>query len=244
MAYRRPRRFTRRPRRTYRRRPYRRRRTRVPRNRFSKNGFSQFQQKWSYTEVIPAQPLSTGSFTAWDTKFTLSDIPIQNLTALTRLYRYWRLTKVHITFQPTYIGYDITTGVPTSEQNAQALISGTFMSAFEPDSNQMTPNLAVWADESQANEHSSLRKKYLSPQTGNRATAKVTLRPRANNFIRSLASSSTGTATLLPIQPWISTASPSTELYGLRFAYQVLNAHPAFDLQIKMSYTIQVKGVK
>ena len=242
---RRPRRYFRR-RRTYRRRaPYRRRRTRVPRNSLKvTSGYSKFYQKFSYTEPIPAQPLSAGSFTAWDQKFSLADIPVANLTAIQRLYRFWRIAQVRITFAPSYIGYDIASSVPTGEQNALALIAGNMMTAIEYDSNQMTPTTPVWPNEDAANEHSNLRKRWLAPQTGGRTTHVVKFRPKANNGIRSLASSTTASYTMYPISPWVSTASPSTELYGLKMAYQVLNSHPAFDMQIKCQYLIEVRGVK
>ncbi len=220
-------------RRRYRRRgPYRRYPTRS-------TGILKCIQSFSRVEPIAAQPLATGSFTSSQEVYSLDQVAVANQTAFTRLFKYWKIDKVVHTFIPKYIG---DAGLASPDPQPQMLIGGNFMSSITLDSNQLSPTTPNWANIDQAEESGNLKKKFLSPQTGNRAVANVTLVPRTNNWIRTQASSNNSTVAIGAKQ-WISTGTPGTQLYGLRWAYEVLNQHPGFTMEIRTKMYFSFKGV-
>ncbi len=196
-------------------------------------------QSFSRVEPIAAQPLPAGSFTAAQEVYSLDQVAVANLTAFTRLFKYWKIDKVVHTFIPKYIGQ---AGLASPDPQPQMLLGGNFMSSITLDSNVLSPSTPLWANIDQAEESGNLKKKYLSPQTGNRAVAKVMLVPRTNNWIRTAANSNNSTVAIGAKQ-WISTGTPGTQLYGLRWAYEVLNAHPGFTMEVRTKMYFSFKGV-
>jgi len=220
-------------------RRYRRRRYR-PRRRITRStGELKCIQSFSRVEPIAAQPLATGSFTSSQEVYSLDQVAVANLTAFTRLFKYWKIDKVVHTFIPKYIG---DAGLASPDPMPQMLIGGNFMSSITLDSNQLSPTTPNWANIDQAEESGNLKKKFLSPQTGNRAVAKVTLVPRTNNWIRTSASSNNSTVAIGAKQ-WISTGTPGTQLYGLRWAYEILNQHPGLTMEVRTKLYFSFKGV-
>lgn len=213
----------------------RRYKRRVPRLPSRPTGYLRCVQKFSRTEPIAASV--AGSFTAAQEVYTLDQVPTANLTAFRRLFKFWKISKIVHTFIPKYIGNGAST-----DPMPQLLIAGNFMSAITLDSNQLAPTTALWTNVDQAEEAGNLKKKYLSPQTGNRAVAHVTLVPRTNNWIRTDAASSNSTVALGAKQ-WISTGTPGTQLYGLRWAYEILSAHPGLTIEIRTKYHFEFKGL-
>lgn len=196
-------------------------------------------QSFSRVEPIPAQPLATGSFTSSQEVYSLDQVAVANLTAFTRLFKYWKIDKVVHTFIPKYIG---DAGLASPDPMPQMLIGGNFMSSITLDSNQLSPTTPNWANIDQAEESGNLKKKFLSPQTGNRAVAKVSLVPRTNNWIRTTASSNNSTVAIGNKQ-WISTGTPGTQLFGLRWAYEILNQHPGLTMEVRTKLYFSFKGV-
>lgn len=196
-------------------------------------------QSFSRIEPIASQPLPAGSFTASQEVYSLDQVAVANLTAFTRLFKYWKIDKVVHTFIPKYIGQ---AGLASPDPQPQMLIGGNFMSSITLDSNQLQPTTPLWANIDQAEESGNLKKKYLSPQTGNRAVAKVTLVPRTNNWIRTAANSNNSTVAIGAKQ-WISTGTPGTQLFGLRWAYEILNAHPGLAMEVRTKMFFSFKGV-
>ncbi len=194
-------------------------------------------QSFSRLEPIPSQPLSTGSFNAAQEVYSLDQVSTANLTAFQRLFKFWKIDKIVHTFIPKYIGDG-----GSQDPQPQLLIGGNFMSSITLDSNQLAPTTPNWTNVDQAEESGNLKKKYLCPQTGKRATAKLTLVPRTNNWIRTTASSNNSTVALGAKQ-WISTGTPGTQLYGLRWAYEIPNAHPALELEVRTKMYFSFKGV-
>lgn len=194
-------------------------------------------QKYSRTEPIASS--GAGSFSAFQEVYSLDQVATANLTAFIRLFKFWKISKVVHTFIPRYIGDQ---GAPAGEPQPQLLIGGNFMSAITLDSNQLAPTTPVWTNIDQAEESGNLKKKYLSPQTGNRAVAYVALRPRTNNWIRTDASSLNSTVSL-GNKGWISTGTPGTQMYGLRWAYELLQPHPGFTIEIRTKMYFEFKGL-
>jgi len=222
--------------RNYRRHRYRKR---GPYRTTRSTGILKCIQSFSRVEPIASQPLPAGSFTASQEVYSLDQVAVANLTAFTRLFKYWKIDKVVHTFIPKYIG----AGAPaTPEPQPQMLCAGNFMSSITLDSNQLQPTTPLWANIDQAEESGNLKKKYLSPQTGNRAVAKVSLVPRTNNWIRTAANSNNSTVAIGAKQ-WISTGTPGTQMFGLRWAYEVLNAHPGFAIEVRTKMFFSFKGV-
>ncbi len=224
--------------RAFRRHRYKRRRPqRAPRQTVS-TGHLACSQKFSRTEIIAASP--GGSFSTSQEVYTLDQVPVANLTAFTRLWKFWKITKVEHTFIPKYIG---DAGAPAGEPQPQLLIAGNFMSSITLDSNQLAPTTAPWANVDQAEESGNLRKRYLAVQTGKRAVAKVTLYPRLNNWIRTSADSTANKTVAIGAKQWISTGSPATQYYGLRWAYELLQPHPGFTIEIRTKMFYEFKGL-
>lgn len=196
-------------------------------------------QSFSRLEPIPAQPLTTGSFTASQEVYSLDQVSTQNLTAFQRLFKFWKIDKVEHTFVLKYLNG---TSAPVGETQPQMLIAGNFMSSITLDSNQLAPTTPNWTNVDQAEESGNLKKKYLSPQTGNRAVAKVTLVPRTNNWIRTTASSN-NSSVAIGAKQFISTQTPGTQLYGLRWAYEVLNSHGSCAIEVRSKLFFTFKGV-
>ncbi len=217
------------------RRKRRYRKRRVPRMPTISTGYLKCIQKFSRTEPIPSAV--GGSFQAFQEVYSLDDVPTANLTAFQRLFKFWKISKIVHTFIPRYIGQ----GGSTDPQ-PQMLIGGNFMSSITLDSNFLAPTTPVWANVDQAEESGNLKKKYLAPQTGQRAVANVTLVPRTNNWIRTDAASLNSTVALGAKQ-WISTQTPGTQLYGLRWAYELLQPHPQFTMEIRTKYFFEFKGL-
>jgi len=217
---------------------FRRRRKYKPRRGISRaTGHLKCIQKFSRTEPIASS--GAGSFTSAQEVYTLDQVPTANLTAFRRLFKFWKIDKVVHTFIPRYIG---NTGAPAGEPQPQLLVGGNFMSAITLDSNQLAPTTALWANVDQAEEAGNLKKKYLSPQTGNRAVAHVSLIPRTNNWIRTDAASTNSTVSLGAKQ-WISTSTPGTQLFGLRWAYELLQPHPQITMEVRTKMYFSFKGV-
>ena len=224
--------------RAWRRRNYRRRGP----NRYKPSratGILKCIQSFSRVEPISAQPLATGSFQAFQEVYSLDQVATANLTAFQRLFKYWKIDKVVHTFIPKYIGQ---AGLASPDPQPQMLIGGNFMSSITLDSNQLQPTTPAWNNVDDAEQSGNLKKKYLSPQTGNRAVAKIALIPRTNNWIRTTASSNNSTVAIGSKQ-WISTGTPGTQLYGLRWAYEILNQHPGFTMEIRSKLYFSFKGV-
>ncbi len=196
-------------------------------------------QTFSRLEPIPAQPLTTGSFTGSQEVYSLDQVSTQNLTAFTRLFKYWKIDKVVHTFVLKYLNG---TSAPVGETQPQMLIAGNFMSSITLDSNQLAPTTPNWTNVDQAEESGNLKKKYLSPQTGNRAVAKVSLVPRTNNWIRTTASSN-NSSVAIGAKQWLSTGTPGTQLYGLRWAYEILNSHGSCAIEVRTKMYFSFKGV-
>ena len=194
-------------------------------------------QSFSRTIGIPASIAPNGSFEADQEVYSLDQVSTQNLTAFTRLFKYWKIDRVVHTFIPKYIG-DGTSADP----QPQLLISGNFMSSITLDSNQLEPTTTKWANVDQAEESGNLKKKYLSPQTGKRATAVVSLVPRTNNWIRTSAANN-NSSVAIGAKQWISTGTPGTQLFGLRWAYEILNPHQALEFEIRSKMYFSFKGV-
>jgi len=194
-------------------------------------------QSFSRLEPIASQPLTTGTFTGAQEVYSLDQVATANLTAFQRLFKFWKIDKVVHTFIPKYIGDG-----GSQDPQPHMLIAGNFMSSITLDSNQLAPTTPVWATVNKAEESGNLKKKYLSPQTGNRAVAKVTLVPRTNNWIRTAASSNNSTVAIGAKQ-WISTQTPGTQLYGLRWGYEIVNAHPALEMEVRTKMYFSFKGV-
>ncbi len=223
--------------RAYRRKRAYRKKYRPGRRISTPTGFLSCIQKFSRVEPIASS--GAGSFTSAQEVYSLDQVPVANLTAFQRLFKWWKITKIVHTFIPRYIGQ---TGAPAGEPQPQLLVGGNFLSAITLDSNQLAPTTANWANIDQAEESGNLRKKYLCPQTGRRAVANVTLVPRTNNWIRTAASSNNSTVALGAKQ-WISTGTPGTQLYGLRWAYELLQPHPQISMEVRTKYYFQFKGL-
>lgn len=194
-------------------------------------------QSFSRLEPIASQPLSTGSFNAAQEVYSLDQVSTANLSAFKRLFKFWKIDRVVHTFIPKYLGDG-----GSQDPQPQMLIAGNFMSSITLDSNALEPTTVKWPNVDVAEEAGNLKKKYLSPQTGNRAVAKVSLVPRTNNWIRTTAASNNSTVAIGAKQ-WISTQTPGTQLYGLRWAYEILNAHPALAIEIRTKMYYSFKGV-
>ncbi len=233
-AYRR--RTYRRRRKTYKRRAPYRRKARVARPISRGVGHLACIQKFSRVEPIASSV--NGSFTAAQEVYSLDQVATANLTAFTRLFKFFKIDKVVHTFIPRYIG---DAGAPAGEPQPQLLIGGNFMSSITLDSNFLAPTTALWTNVDQAEESGNLKKKYLSPQT-NRSVARVSLVPRTNNWIRTSASNNNSTVALGSKQ-WISTGTPGTQLFGLRWAYELLQPHPGLSIEIRTSMHFSFKGV-
>ncbi len=213
------------------------RKQRAPKQTVS-TGYIKCSQKFSRTELISAS--TGGSFSTSQEVYTLDQVPIANLTAFTRLFKFWKITKVEHTFIPKYIG---DAGAPAGEPQPQLLIAGNFMSSITLDSNQLAPTTAPWANVDQAEESGNLKKKYLAVQTGKRSVAKVTLYPRLNNWVRTSADSTANKTVALGAKQWLSTQSPATQYFGLRWAYELLQAHPSFTIEIRTKMFYEFKGL-
>jgi len=222
-------------------RAYRRRRFRRKYRRYKKpsraTGYLKCIQKFSRVEPIASS--GAGSFTAAQEVYSLDQVPTANLTAFTRLFKFWKISKIVHTFIPRYIGQ---TGAPAGEPQPQLLVGGNFMSSITLDSNQLQPTTAAWTNIDQAEESGNLKKRYLCPQTGGRAAAYVSLIPRTNNWIRTTAATNNSTVTI-GAKSWISTGTPGTQLFGLRWAYELLQPHPQISMEVRTKYYFEFKGL-
>ncbi len=236
MPYRRRRTFRRR-RRTYKRRAPYRRKARVARPISRATGYLACIQKFSRVEPIASSV--NGSFTAAQEVYSLDQVATANLTAFTRLFKFWKISKVVHTFIPRYIGDQ---GAPAGEPQPQLLIGGNFCSSITLDSNFLAPSTALWTTIDQAEESGNLKKKYLCPQTGSRSAAVVSLVPRTNNWIRTSASNDNSTVALGAKQ-WISTGTPGTNLFGLRWCYELLQPHPGLSIEVRTAMHFEFKGI-
>jgi len=218
---------------------YRKKRGRYRRNKQPSRATGHLKciQKFSRTEPIASS--GAGSFTSAQEVYTLDQVPTANLTAFRRLFKYWKIDKVVHTFIPRYIG---NTGAPAGEPQPQLLVGGNFMSSITLDSNQLAPTTALWVNVDQAEESGNLKKKYLCPQTGQRAVAHVSLVPRTNNWIRTDAAS-LNSSVAIGAKQWISTGTPGTQLYGLRWAYELLQPHPQITMEVRTKMYFSFKGL-
>lgn len=195
-------------------------------------------QKTSEIVAIPAA--TTPTFESGQLIFRLSNLDPTQYGNYTRLFKFFRLKSVMVKFVPQYLG----AGTSTDPQ-PQLLIAGNLGTSITRDSNLMDPITPVWSSVAQAEGCSNLRKKYLCPQTGGRATETVKFKPVLNNWVRTTVASATGnTVTIAKGNPWISTGTPGQEYYGLRWFWESQSAsHPALDLEIRVSYIWEFKGV-
>ncbi len=235
MVYHRRKRAARKIQRNFRR--YRRRRYGRYRPISRSTGHLKCIQSFSRTIGIPSTINPAGSFETDQEVYSLDQVSTQNLTAFTRLFKYWKIDKVVHTFVPRYTGEGT-----SSDPQPQLLIAGTFMSSITLDSNQLVPTTPAWNNVDEAEECGNLKKKYLSPQTGNRATARVTLVPRTNNWIRTTAGSQNNSVAIGAKQ-WLSTGTPGTQLYGLRWAYEIVQPHQALEFEVRTKMYFSFKGV-
>jgi len=224
--------------RRYRKRKY----TRRPRTGISaKTGILKCYQYDSKTVTIPSVAAGTsGQFQGYEETFRLVDVPLANQTAFQRIFKLWRIKGVKMTFTIRYLGNSL---APAGETNPLALMNGTFMSSITLDSNQLAPTTPVWPNVETAEQAGNLRKKFMNLTNGS-ATAIVKLVPRLNNWVRSSPSESTNSvAALAPAGQWISTQSPSTNYMGLKWAYETLQPHGQFDIEVRKQYYLEFKGV-
>lgn len=218
-------------------RRYRRKR-RIPRHP-STDPVLTVTQKDSFIRAIPSS--TTPTFEAGQIIFKLDNLDPAQYGNYTRLFKFYRLLGVKVTFVPQYIG----SGTSTDPQ-PQLLTAGTIGTSITRDSNALAPISPVWANVVQAEGCSNLVKRYLSPQTGGRSTHVVKMKPSLNNWVRTTVNSATGnTVTIQKGRPWISTGTPGQEYYGLRWFWETqANNHPAMDLEVRISYIFQFKGVQ
>lgn len=195
-------------------------------------------QKTSTVVPIPASNVPT--FEGGTLVFRLSDA-ILNVGNFTRLFKFYRLLGVKVTFVPLYRGF---TGAPAGEPQPQLLIQGNMMTSITRDSNDLTAG-GVWTQVDQAEQCSNLKKRFLSQQTGGRSTHVVAFKPKLNNWVRTtVASASNATVTIAKGNPWISTGTPGQEYFGLKWGWEIQsNGHPSHDLEVRVSYIWQFKGV-
>lgn len=191
------------------------------------------------SSLVPIASSTVPAFEGGTLVFRLSD-SILNVGNFTRLFKFYRLLGVKVTFIPLYRGF---TGAPAGETQPQMLIAGNMMTSITRDSNDLTAT-SVWTQVDQAEQVSNLRKKYLSPQTGNRSVHVVKFRPKLNNWVRTQAGSNNSTVTIAKGNPWISTQTPGQEYFGLKWGWELQsNGFPAHDIEIRVSYIWQFKGV-
>ncbi len=207
----------------------------------SKTGILKCYQYDSKTVTIPSVSAGTaGQFQGFEETFRLVDVPLANQTAFQRLFKFWRIKGVKMTFTIRYLGNSL---APAGEINPLALMNGTFMSSITLDSNQLSPNTPVWPNVETAEQAGNLKKKFLNLTNGS-ATAVVKLVPRLNNWIRASPSEATNSVAALSAPgQWISTQSPSTSYQGLKWAYETLQPHGQFDIEIRKTYYLEFKGV-
>ncbi len=225
----------------YRKRRRRPRRRGVTRGVSNKTGILQCYQYASKTVTIPSVGAGVqGQFQGFEETYRLVDIPIANQTAFERLFKFWRLKGVKHTFTIRYLGNSL---APAGETNPLALMNGTFMSSITLDSNQFAPTTPVWPNVTVAEQAGNLKKKFLNLTNGS-ATAVVKLVPRLNNWVRSSPSEATNSVVALTTKgQWLSTQSPSTNYMGLKWAYETLQPHGQFDIEVRTSYCLEFKGV-
>ncbi len=226
--------------RNFRRRRYRRRRP--ARARISaKTGTLTCYQYDSNTVTIPSVGAGTpGQFQGFEETFRLVDVPLANQTAFQRIFKFWRIKHVKMTFTIRYLGNSL---APAGETNPLALMNGTFMSSITLDSNQLQPNTPLWPNVETAEQAGNLKKKFLNLTNG-QATAVVTLVPRLNNWVRESPGNATNSVSALATKgQWLSTQSPATNYMGLKWAYETLQPHGQFDIEVRKTYLLEFKGV-
>ena len=207
----------------------------------SKTGVLTCHQYSSKTMTIPSVSAGTaGQFQGFEETFRLVDVPLANQTAFQRLFKFWRIKGVKLTFSIRYLGNSL---APAGETNPLALMNGTFMSSITLDSNQLAPNTPVWPNVEVAEQAGNLKKRFLNLTNGS-GVAVVKLVPRLNNWIRSSPSEATNSVSALSTKgQWISTQSPSTNYMGLKWAYETLQPHSQFDIEVRKAYILEFKGV-
>lgn len=222
--------------RNYRR--YRKRRPRIGRYMNSRNPTLTVTQKTSDIVAIPSSTVP--SFESGQLIFKLNNLDATQYGNYTRLFKFYRLLGVKVTFVPQYIGAGTST-----DPMPQLLIAGTIGTSVTRDSNLFTPITPEWPSVATAEACSNLQKRYLAPGTGGRATHTVKMKPVLNNWVRTTTTSATNnTVTIAQGRPWISTQTPGQEYYGLRWFWETqAGPHPALDMEIRVSYIFQFKGV-
>lgn len=195
-------------------------------------------QKYSKIINIPSQTAATGSFESGSITFSLNTLAGQNLGNFTRLFKWWRIKGVKVTFTPQYIGVG-----QTNDPMPAALCNGNIMTAITLDSNQLPPTTPDWTSVQQAEESGNLRKRFLNMQTGGRAAHVVKFKPRLNQWVRVDPSTQNSVSTLGKSGAWVSTGTPGTTYQGLRFAYETNNPHPSFNIEVRVQVLLDFKGV-
>lgn len=186
-------------------------------------------------EVIDIGNTTAGTWTGANLSFALSDVNDLNEAAFQRLFKWYRVLGVKLTFRIIYAGGSTT----DTATGTLGLTSGTMYTSICLDVNDLNSN--VWSSEEDAECESNLSKKYLSLTSGGRATKVVKLRPRLNQLVYTGTS---GVVTLGRKGAWISTDSPGCTYTGLKYGLEIPNPHPDMKLKIHKSYLLQFKGVQ
>lgn len=193
------------------------------------------------SEEIPIPSSAFASFTAGQLIFRLNNLDPTQYGNFTRLFKFYRILGVKVTFVPQYIGQ---TGAPAGEPQPQMLCAGNLGTSITLDSNLMSPVTPVWPDLPTAEACGNLKRKWLIPQTAGKSTKVVKFVPRMNNWVRTSASSSTNaTATIAKKHQWVSSQTTGQEYFGLRYYWEQPFANPGMTLEIRTQYLLQFKGV-
>ena len=222
--------------RRYRKRKY----TRRPgKNISTKTGILTCYQTASSEVPIASSPIA--SFQAGQLIFKLNNLDPTQYGNFTRLFKFYRILGVKVTFVPQYIGQ---VGAPAGEPQPQMLAAGNLGTSITLDSNLLDPVTPVWPNLQTAEACGNLKKKWLIPQTAGRSTKVVKFVPRMNNWVRTTVNSaSNATATIAKKHQWVSSQTQGQEYYGLRYYWEQPFANPGMTLEIRTQYLLQFKGV-
>lgn len=179
--------------------------------------------------------VTAGSWTAANVSFDLSSCNSLNVQAFQRLFKWYRILGIKLTFRIAYNGGSTT----DTATGTLGLTSGTLYTSKCFDINDL--NAGSWSSQEDAECESNMSKKYLSLTSGGRATKVVKLRPRLNQLVYTGTS---GVVTLGQKGSWISTDSPSCTYTGLKYGLEIPNPHPDMKLLVHYSYLLQFKGVQ
>lgn len=199
----------------------------------AKTGILTCYQHSNTEQSIPASV--AGSWTASNVTFSLSQCNPLNVQAMQRLFKWYRILGIKMTFRIVYSGGSTT----DTATGTLGLASGTLYTSKCFDVNDI--NAGPWTAETDAECESNMSKKYISLTSGGRATKVVKLRPRLNQLVYTGGS---GVVTLGNKGSWISTDSPSCVYTGIKYGLEIPNAAPDMKLLVHYSYLLQFKGVQ